>query len=77
MMTLPPIQLGLSPGESVVLWQSRPVERATKPIPIIEILPENHSDIKLNYFRRGVLIYDRRGSIDSSDPKGKWIDFYC
>jgi hypothetical protein len=78
MLNLLPIQLALSPGESVVLWQSRSVEKRSHPIPIIEILPENQTGVKLDYYhRRGVLTYDQRGMENLIDPKGKWIDSYC
>jgi hypothetical protein len=78
MFNLLPIQLALSPGESVVLWQSRMPENKSRAIPIIEILPENHTGVKLNYYhRRGVFTYDRYGMKNLINQKGKWIDFYC
>jgi len=78
MFNLLPIQLALSPGESVVLWQSRSVEKRSHPIPIIEILPENQTGVKLDYYHRhGVLNYDQHGMENLIDHKGKRIDFYC
>jgi hypothetical protein len=78
MLNLPPIQLALPPGESVVLWQSRMLEKQSRAIPIIEILPENHTGAKLDYYhRRGVLTYDQCGMKNLIDHKGKWIDLYC
>ena len=78
MLNLLPIHLALPPGESVVLRQSRMVEKQSRAIPIIEILPENHTGAKLGYYhRRGVLTYDQHGMKNLFDPKGKWIDLYC
>ena len=78
MFNLLPIQLALSSGENVVLWQSRSVEKKSRAIPIIEILPENHIGVKLDYYhRRGVFTYDRYGMKNLINQKGKWIDFYC
>ena len=78
MLNFLPIQLALPPGESVVLWQSRMLEKRSPAIPIIEILPEKHTGVKLNYYhRRGVLTYDQHGMKNWIDHKGKWIDFYC
>jgi hypothetical protein len=78
MLNLLPIQLAISPGESVILWQSRSVEKRSQAIPIIEILPENQTGVKLDLNqRRGVLTYDQHGMKNLIDHKGKWIDIYC
>ena len=78
MLNLPPIQLALPPGESVVLWQSRLLEKKSRAIPIVEILPENHTGVKLDYYpRRGNMTYNQYGMKNSVDHKGKWIDLYC
>jgi len=54
------------------------LEKQSRAIPIIEILPENHTGAKLDYYhRRGVLTYDQRGMKNLIDHKGKWIDLYC
>ena len=78
MLNLLPIHLSLPPGESVVLWQSRMLEKKSPALPIIEILPENHASEKLDYnHRSGVLTYDQAGLKNSIRHKGKWIDLYC
>jgi len=78
MLNLLPIQHALPPGESLILWQSRLLEKRSQAIPIIEILPENHTGVKLEYYhRRGALTYDQHGIENLSHHKGKWIDFYC
>ena len=78
MLTLLPSQFALPAGESIVLWQAPMLEKKSRAIPIIEILPENHTGAKLGYYhRRGVLTYDQHGMKNLFDPKGKWIDLYC
>lgn len=78
MLNFLPIPLALPPGESLILWQSRMLEKRSRPIPIIEILPENQTGVKLDLNqRRGVLTYDQHGMENLIDHKGKWIDFYC
>jgi len=78
MLNLLPIQLSLTPGSSVVLWQARMVERNSSPGPIIEILPENNANAGLNFYQRqGVSFYDRKGKETLLDQKGQRIDLYC
>jgi hypothetical protein len=73
-----PIPFSLTSGASVVLWQSRMLERHSSPLPIIEILPESHSDASLNYYQRqGISFYDRKGRETLLDQKGQRITLYC
>ena len=78
MLSLLPSQFALPAGESIVLWQAPMLEKKSRAIPIIEILPENHASEKLDYnHRSGVLTYDQAGLKNSIRHKGKWIDLYC
>jgi hypothetical protein len=78
MVNVLPIPFSLNPGASVVLWQTRMVERHSSPLPIIEILPENHGDASLDYFQRqGISFYDRKGKEALLDQKGQRINLYC
>jgi hypothetical protein len=73
-----PIQLALPPGESIVLWQSRMLEKRSRAVPIIEILPEDHAALKSDYYHRHrALTYNQHGRKDLIKQKGKWIDLYC
>ncbi len=78
MLSLPPSQLALPPGESIVLWQFPILEKKSRAIPILEILPEIHTGEKLDYdHQNGVLTYDQAGMKNSIRHKGKRIDLYC
>lgn len=73
-----PIQVTLPPGEHLVLWQSRMPAKKNRTIPIIEILPENHTAVKLDYNHlHRALTYNQHGMKGLNDQKGKWIDLYC
>jgi hypothetical protein len=78
MLNLPPIQLALSPGESLILWQSRTLERNRPSIPIIEILPDNHAENGFNLCqRKGFMSYNDMGRLVLPQKKGEGIDIYC
>jgi hypothetical protein len=78
MLNILPTPLSLPPGSSVVLWQARMVERHSSPLPIIEILSENHADAGFNFYQRqGISFYDRKGNEALLDQKGQRIDLYC
>jgi hypothetical protein len=78
MLNILPIPFSLPSGSSVVLWQARRVERHSSPVPIIEILPENHADVGLNFYQRqGISFYDRKGNETLLNHKGQRIDLNC
>ncbi len=78
MLNILPVHLSLTAGASVVLWQPRMVERHSSPVPVIEILSENHADAGLNFYQReGISFYDRKGSETLLGHKGQKIDLFC
>jgi len=75
---IPPVPQALSPGSKLIIWRGRLPERVPHPLPLIEILPENHADITLNYqHQRGANLYNRRGLTRFSVLTGTHIDLYC
>jgi len=53
-------------------------EKKARTIPVIEILPENHTAVKPDYRQlRRAFVYNQRGMRELKDQKGKWIDLYC
>jgi hypothetical protein len=72
------IPQALSPGSTLILWQGRLPAKVVHPVPLIEILPENHGDVTLNFQqRKGTSLYNRQGQSALTVQKGFYIDRYC